>query len=284
MSDAGDNEVSYVKEMLKHPTNVYSFLGAITAAALLSIPFGLGVGALPLIAFLAGEGIASLFVPSSPRFRANVDKKMRQEARERNRMYLVEEITRRVHSNNEGWLQYRRIREVIDSLATLSQHRKTSLTDRDVERLDDASLNFLGLWLAKLVIKERRASIDIEDLVNRVADIDVKIEEARSPDERRRLAKARDDLDRILSRRRALDSRATEVDAAFLSMIDTFEEVYQQIATSPTSNEVARYLDEAVDRLTIEEGLDLAVEEELGELYTLRRAQGARRAAAEGGR
>ena len=278
MSGDDDKKVSYVKEMLKHPTNVYSFLGAVTAAAILSIPFGLGIGALPLIAFAAGEGIASLFVPSDPRFRANVDKRMRGEAREKNRMYLVQEITRRVHSSDEGWLKYRRIREVIDSLTEVAQHRKTSLTEREVERLDDASLNFLGLWLAKLVIKERRASIDTQDLAARMADIDLTIEETQSAEERRRLSKARDDLERIFNRRKSLDSRATSVDAALLSMIDTFEEVYQQIATAPTSPEVQRHLDDAVDRLTIEEGLDLAVEEELGEIYTLRRAHAAKQA------
>jgi hypothetical protein len=282
VSDGEDKKVSYVKEMIKHPTNVYSFFGAVTAAAILSIPFGLGIGALPLLAFMAGEGIASLFVPSSPKFRNNVDKRLRGETREKSRMYLVHEITRRVHSSDEGWLKYRRIREVIDSLATVAQHRKTSLTERDVERLDDASLNFLGLWLAKLVIEERRASIDIHQLAEKLANLDVTLEEAEAPEERRRLAKAREDLDRIYSRRKSLDSRATSVDAALLSMIDTFEEVYQQIATAPASPEVQRHLDDAVDRLTIEEGLDLAVEEELGEIYTLRRNNQAKAKAAEG--
>jgi hypothetical protein len=283
VSKTDEDKPSYVKEMVKHPTNVSAFFGALTAAAILSIPFGLGIGVLPLIAFAAGEGIASLFVPSSPRFRANVDKKMRAEAREKSRMYLVQEINRRVHSSDEGWQHYRRIREKIDSLTEVAKHRKTSLTEHDVERLDETSLNFLGLWLAKLVIKERRASIDIDDLAARITDIDLRMEETESADERRRLAKARDDLERIFNRRKSLDTRATSVDAAMLSMIDTFEEVYQQIATAPTSPEVTKHLEEAVERLTIEEGLDLAVEEELGELFTLRRAHAAKKAAAAEG-
>jgi hypothetical protein len=282
VSDRGEEKVSYVKEMLVHPTNVSSFFGALALGAILSIPFGLGVGMLPLIAFAAGEGIASLFVPSSPTFRANVDKKKRAEAREKSRMYLIGEISRRVLSSDDGWQQYRRIREKIDSLTDVARHRKTSLTEADVERLDDTSLNFLGLWLAKLVIKERRASIDIDELAEKIADIDVKLESADAGDERRRLAKARDDLERILGRRKSLDTRATSVDAAMLSMIDTFEEVYQQIATAPTSNEVTKHLEQAVERLTLEEGLDLAVEEELGELFTLRRGQAAKKAAAAG--
>ncbi|MEF8705745.1 MAG: hypothetical protein V5B07_04855 [Candidatus Accumulibacter sp. UW27] len=60
---------SYVKEVLTSQPNLYAFLGSLAVGALLSIPFGFGVGALPLIAFAAGDILAALHVPSLPTFR-----------------------------------------------------------------------------------------------------------------------------------------------------------------------------------------------------------------------
>jgi hypothetical protein len=268
---AKNEKPSYVRAMLLHPTNVSAFFGSLTAAAILSIPFGLGVGALPLIAFAAADGIASMFIPSSPKFRARVDKKIRDEARHDARSHLVTEIQRRVHSNDRGWNGYRRIIEIVTSLKSAARLRDTSLSASDIERLEDAAISYLGLWLAKLVVEERRKAIDLDDILDKITDVDVQIETVETDDERRRLQKARGDLDRIRQRRQALDSRATAVDAAVLAMVDTFEEVYQQVVTSPTSVEVTRHLQEAVERLQLEEGLDLAVEEELGDLYRIRR-------------
>lgn len=267
MAKKSDQKPSYFTEMLKHKYSVYGLFGALAAAAIVSIPFGLGVGMLPLIAFGAAEGIASLFVPSDPRFRRKVDKKYRDKSRHEVRSHLVSEIQRRVFTEDAGWNAYRRIQEIISSLKSVATHRDTSLSEMDVERLEDSANQYLGLWLAKLVVEERRAAIDIDELLQKIANIDIQIENASTPDERRRLEKARTDLDRIRVRRQALDSRATSVDAATLAMVDTFEEVYQQVVTSPTSPEVSRHLQDAVDRLTLEEGLDLAVAEELGDIY-----------------
>ena len=38
----------YVREVLTSQANLYAFLGSLAAAALLSIPFGFGIGAVPV--------------------------------------------------------------------------------------------------------------------------------------------------------------------------------------------------------------------------------------------
>ena len=54
-----EKQPSYLKEMLASQGNLYAGLSSMAAAALLSIPFGFGIAALPLIAFAAGELIAA---------------------------------------------------------------------------------------------------------------------------------------------------------------------------------------------------------------------------------
>ncbi len=76
---------SYLREMLASQGNVYALLVSLAAGALLSIPFGFGVGAIPLIAFAAGETIAAMYGPASITFRERVDRRYRDAARQASR-------------------------------------------------------------------------------------------------------------------------------------------------------------------------------------------------------
>lgn len=269
-----DEAVSYLKEMVKHPASVYGLLGMIALGAVASIPLGLGVGVIPLLAFAAGESIAALFVPNSPVFREMVDRKKRAERRENFRDHLTEKVEAKVGGDHPHWSVYHRMRERLDSLREIAANRSTSLSPYDVERLDEATVDYLGLWLARLVMSERRNTLDERGIRSRIESIDQQLEDAARV-ERKRLAKARQDLERILKRRSSLSARETAVEAAMLSMSDTFEEVYQRVMTDPTSTDVAQELQNAVERLGIEEELDFAVEEELGDLLQTRRKRAA---------
>ena len=158
------------------------------------------------------------------------------------------------------------MRERVASLTALATSSKTALSERDVERLDDATVDYLGLWLAWLVMAERWREVDEEGLLRKLKAIDDQIESTQDAVERKRLAKARTDLDRILTRRRGLWSRATEVEAKMLAMADTLEEVFQRVVTNPGSSDAANELQEAVERMKVEEEIDLAVDSELDEL------------------
>ena len=273
-------EISYLKEMITSPTSVYGLLGTLTAAALLSIPLGVGIAAIPVLFFGAIQAVAALFIPSSPIFQAKVQKRRRTERRENSRSHLVEEIERR-DTSGEGqfhWRSYHRMRERVESLTQIAHNRQTAMSERDVERLDDATVDYLGLWLAWLVMAERWQNVDEDGIAKRISAIDRQIEKLDDSMERRRLEKARADLARILARRKTLWGRATEVEAKMLAMTDTLEEVYQRVITNPNSDDATTQLQEAVERMKVEEEIDMAVDAELDSLLGRSQAAAASKA------
>ena len=273
-------EISYLKEMITSPTSVYGLLGTLTAAALLSIPLGVGIAAIPVLFFGAIQAVAALFIPSSPIFQAKVQKRRRTERRENSRSHLVEEIERR-DTSGEGqfhWRSYHRMRKRVESLTQIAHNRQTAMSERDVERLDDATVDYLGLWLAWLVMAERWQNVDEDGIAKRISAIDRQIEKLDDSMERRRLEKARADLARILARRKTLWGRATEVEAKMLAMTDTLEEVYQRVITNPNSDDATTQLQEAVERMKVEEEIDMAVDAELDSLLGRSQAAAASKA------
>lgn len=271
MSHPPPKQPSYLQEMILHPTNGYLALGSVLAGALLSFPFGVGIGLLPVIGFAAGEGIASLFVPSHPRFREWVDKKYRTRSREEARAHLEEELLRRVPDEDSSyWLTYERMQTRIDSLTRMAAKQDTQLSPRDVEALDDASVKFLGYWLAMLTIADRRSRIDTEALVDRLQHIEAGLEAATSRSERARLQKTQSDLEALIRRRSTLQTRQAEVETAMLTMADALEEVFQQVVSNPNGPQVGTQLREAAERMRAEEALDHAIDDELDDFLSSR--------------
>lgn len=276
----GGEEINYLKEMITSQTSVLGGLSALAAGAILSIPLGLGFAAIPVLGYAAAQAIAALFVPSSPVFRQKVELRKRRESREQARQHLGQEITSRVGADASNWATYQRMCDRLESLRELVKHRESALSEPDVERLEDATVDYLGLWLARIVMSERRNTVDVRKLQRKIAQIVAQIERTESALEARKLEKAKADLERILNRQDALWTRETSVEAAMLSMADTFEEVYQRLMTNPKSVDVAEQLNSAVDRMAIEEELDLAVDRELDELLHKRRKAARRKSSA----
>lgn len=270
MAKKDKKKPSYLKEMLLHPINGYAAGAAVIAGAVLSIPFG-AVGLIPVVGFLAGDAIAALFVPSNPNFKEKVDKKHRKKAREEMRAHLVQEVESRAGFEAEGmWNTYHRMRERIDSLQAMAAKHDTQLSERDVEALDDASVKFLGYWLAKLTMADRRNMIDERTLQKSLQDITEQIETAESRSERVRLEKTRTDLEALVKRKRTLVTRMTEVETAMLTMADALEEVYQQVVANPTAPEVGTQLRQAAERMRVEEQLDHAIDDEIDSMLAAR--------------
>jgi len=249
-----DDKPSYLGAMLTSPANINLGLVSVISAAVLSFPFGLAGAALPLIAFGAGEAIAALFIPSSPIFRARVDRRHRAQVRDDRIMHLREEIAERVPADHDNWSTFERLRERIGSVAELTRHRTSSLEASDLERLEDATADYLGLWLAELSMEERLESTDLGSLQRRASNLGERIE-AGDPD-RRSLVKAKSDLDELVQRHRRLASRKAAVDAALLSLPDTVEEIYQTLITTPAAGDARGQLQEAIERLRLEEELE----------------------------
>ncbi len=259
-------QVSYLKEMLASNASISAIAASLVAAAALSFVAPLGVAAIPLVAAAAGQSIAGLFIPSSPVFQARINLRKRRERRDKARQHLMAEISGQVGDDHPNWRTYERMGERLDSLQALADSRASSLTPSMVEQLHDARVDYLGLWLAWLTMRQRWESTDEKALGDRLAQIDTQLDRAESAVDRHHLQKARADLRRILDRRASLWSRATSVEAAMLAMADTFEEVYQRVIANPNSSDVGNTLQDAVERMRVEEQLDLAVESELSDL------------------
>ncbi|MBK6974404.1 MAG: hypothetical protein IPH26_16145 [Sterolibacteriaceae bacterium] len=255
-----ENKPPYLRELLTSQGNVYAVLGAAAAAAVLSIPFGFGVGAIPLIALAAGEAIAAMYVPSSATFRDKVDRKYREAARRSARAHLSEEIQRRAQSRNrtDRTIEtYGRMQQRIESLYRLATDRGTQLSVHDVEKLDDASTDYLYARLALLVIEDRAASIELGDIEARVRNIERELATLHPGMDMKQLHKARDDYAALALRHRRMLSRKTALEAALISIPDQMEEIYQTIIAAPTSHEIGAKLTEAVANLRLREDIEV---------------------------
>lgn len=261
----GEGETSYLGEFLKHQYMLYGLLGTVAAGTFLAIPYDLGIAALPLVAFAGATSLAALFVPGSAHFRHWVNRKNARARRDAIRSHLLGELETRQGAAHPHWNTYHRMCGHVNSLRTLSREGKTALTETDVDKLDDATLDYLGLWLAGMSMAERHRNLQDQRLEDRIQRVENQIESSPEAD-LGRLEKARDDLERLLRSRKRIDSHATAVDANMLAMADAFEEVYQGAIRSTGSRDATTQLQAAVERIRIEEDLGNAIEDDLGDV------------------
>lgn len=252
--------------MLTSQGNMYAGLGSMAAAALLSIPFGFGVGAIPLIAFAAGELIAAMYVPGSIGFRDAVDRRFRSSNRKATRKRLLEEIQARIKkkgSFDQTFNTWLRMTERVDSLYRHAADTRTNLAVIEIERLDDATLEYLCIWLARLVMEDRAESVNMKEIEQRVSVIDRELAAARPGVDSRQLQKARAEYVALVERHNRMLSRKTAIEAAMLSMPDQMEEIYQTIMTTPASEDVGSRLEDSIEKLRLQEDIEAELSGEI---------------------
>lgn len=254
-----DEKPSYVRELLTSQGNLNAGLGTLAAASVLSIPFGFGIGAIPLVLFAAGEIIAALYVPSSIKFRDNVDRKWRTRERAATRQRLLAEIearARRTTVFQETMNAYSRMTSRVASLYSRADDPQTRLSHGDVERLDDVTIQFLYMLLASLVMDERGDAIKPREIEDRIAFLAQEIAAPKPGADLRQLQKARAEYVAILQRHNRMVSRKRALDAAMLSMPDQLEEIYQTIMTTPLSEDVGSQLEQSIAKLRLQEDIE----------------------------
>lgn len=259
-----EEQPSYLWAMLTTPLNVNLFLATLASSTFLSIPYGAPGAILPLLAFAAGEAIAAMFIPPSSTFRAKVDRKLKLKRREAAAMHLRGEIARRCTEHDPRWDIYRNLQERVGSLREMGSHRRSALSEKDLERIEDTAIDYLGLWLAELSMDERQDSVNERDVERRLAEIGKRIDNG--AEDERSLRKARADLEELLLRHRRLASRKSAVEAALLSLPDAVEEIYQAIITNSSVAEGGVRLSEAIERLRLEEELESSTSAEIEKL------------------
>jgi len=256
---------SYLKEMLLSPTNINMSLGSAVVAGALSIPFGIPAAVVVGIAWLAGESIASMYVPALSTFRAACDQRARTQRRAGIIEDLSAEIRARGSDGDRNWDVLAQMRERISFLREIAKNRDIPLAAADIDRLDDACVDFLGLWLSHLAMEERERSADDVAIDRRLKDIEQRLAKQPERTEQVSLEKARGDLHEMLRRHQRIGTRKAAVEAALLSIPDAVEEIYHMVISAPTSGAQADRLQDAINRLHMEESLETTVNDELGD-------------------
>ena len=278
--------ISYFKEMLGHPVSLVGGMGSVIAGVGVLVVTGTFSFALvPALLYLGASALAALFIPSSPVFREYINRGKRAQARDEERDLLIAELQQRFRLDDWGdvrndsynlssyWDRYQRMLTHLASLKQLASTRDNSITYQAVERLDQASLDFLRLLYTKLIIVERLRNSNGKELAGQLRNLQEQIDGAESALERRRLEAAKAELERVQNRSSRMRVKDSTTVAAMISISDTFEEVYERIVSSPTSG-VTETLLEAEDRLNVEEEMELEADEEIDNL--VKRRLGAR--------
>jgi len=272
-------DISYFKELIGHPLSLSGLLTAITAGAILSVGFGLAPAAIPVVLFMGAQAVASLFIPSSPVFQEYVQRKKRAEHREALREHLQAQIMDRARefhlSEWEDLVRYRQrytqMRDRLKAILHVAGGGGPGLSPYDIEKLDDATVDYLRLIYSRILLHQRLHSAETDTTERQLADIDYELLQSHGAADRKRLEQARSDLQRMLERRAALPAKDAATAAQLITMSEAFEEIYHRLTTDPSSAGVGEFLREATERLSIEEELALSVDDEM-EALTRRRA------------
>lgn len=244
---------NYLMEMLSTQANLWCGLGAAATGVLMSFPYG-SAGFIPVVLYGAFAVVAGLVIPEMPTFKEKVDKKYREQARQNAANHLKEQILKYADNEDSNWNVYYKMVERIHSLNDFAKNVNSHFSERDLEKMLDASINYLGMWLALLVMEERIQNIDERDLKNKLALCEKQLKDAGG--DKRRIEKTRTEILAILQRHAAIPAKKTAVETAMFSIRDAVEEIYQTTVTSQSSGEATNRLKEAVDRLHIEEALE----------------------------
>ncbi len=243
---------SYLGAFLKHPTNRVSLLAAVVVGIFASIPLGwAGLATVGVVA-LGTEILAALTIPSMPSFQASVDRKQHQQMRAQRRLQLLTEISN--HGDTRALDTYQHMAERVHALYQTASDSRTTLSRADVDKLEDLTVDYLGLCAANLSLKQRKDNASEEVAAKRIASIQTQLQNQNLPDdEQRQLRAALNEYTEVVQRARRLAARRNALEATLIALPDKMEEVYQLVITSPYSSEMGGKLEESLSRLRIAE-------------------------------
>ena len=255
---------SYLGAFLKHPHNRVALLVSAVAAIFASIPFGWPGLALVGVVTLGTEILAALAIPELPSFRASVDRQQHQQARAQRRLTLLNELSN--SGETSALATYQHMVGRVQALYQTAGDSRTTLTREDVEKLEDLTVDYLGLCVVNSSLKQRKDRANEDVVLKRIANIQAQLKDATLPDEEaRQLRSALAQYTETMNRSRRLAVRRSALEATLMAMPEKMEEVYQLVITSPYSSEMGGKLEESLARLRIAE--EVAAEFETPESF-----------------
>ncbi|HSW06764.1 hypothetical protein [Aquabacterium sp.] len=248
---------------LKHPVNTALSLGLLTVSLGLSLPWGADGLGLGLLALAAVELVGLVIVPSLPPFRAWVDKRDRVNARHARHEQLSQEIAS--HGGSPHVERYAQMCSRVTSLYRMAGDSSTALTEREVEQLDDLTLDYLRMCLSDAVMRGG-AKVDLTSAVShKLRDVQRRLDAGGlGRDDEQQLRQAKADYEEAIARQSRMEARRSALEASLVSMPVRLEEVYQMVMSSPRAGNLGQMLEESVSKLRLAEEAALDVEHALG--------------------
>jgi hypothetical protein len=248
---------------LKHPVNKAVALGMLGASVLLSLPWGgdgLGLG---LLALAAVQMVGLVFVPGLPTFQMAVDKADRQAAREARRQRLLQEID--THGGSAHLRSYAQMCERVASLYRTASDRSTALTEREVEQLDELTVDYARMCLSDAVARGADKGDPVAVVTRKLREVESRLAgKGLGRDDEQQLQQAKADYEEAIARHQRMNARRSALEASLVSMPVRMEEVFQMVMSSPQAGNLSQLLEESVSKLRLAEEAALDMEHALG--------------------
>ncbi len=243
---------SYLGAFLKHPINRVAWLAVGCAAIFASIPLGWSGLALVGVIGLGAEALAALAIPGLPSFRAWVEREQQRQTRDQRRSQLLSELNS--YGDANALDTYQQMCNRVQALYQTANDSRTTLTRADVEKLDDLTVDYMGLCVVSLSLKQRKDRANEDVVLKRIAGLQAQLQsKGLAEEEERQLRSALAEYTEVMNRARRLAVRRSTLEATLLSMPDKMEEVYQLVITSPYSSDMGGKLEESLSRLRVAE-------------------------------
>ncbi len=248
---------------LKHPYNRLLALGIVGASVVLSVPWGGDGFGLGMLALAAAQMIGMAVVPGLPSFQLSVDRQDRMRAREVRREGLLLEV--KAHGGSVHLRSYEQMCARVASLYRTARDRGTALTLREVEQLDDLTVDYLRMCLSDAVAKGGDKAELAAGVVRKLREVENRIGAgALNREDEQQLLRAKADYEEAIARQTRMASRRSALEASLVSMPVRMEEVYQMVMTSPRAGNLGQLLEESVSKLRLAEEAAQDIERMVG--------------------
>jgi hypothetical protein len=248
---------------LKHPVNKAVALGMLGASVLMSLPWGgdgLGLG---LLALAAIQLVGLVFVPGLPTFQATVDKADRQAGRNARRERLLQEID--AQGGSAHLRSYGQMCERVASLYRTASDRSTTLTEREVEQLDELTVDYARMCLSDAVARDTDKGDPLAVVTRKLREVENRLAgKGLGRDDEQQLRQAKADYEESIARHQRMGARRSALEASLVSMPVRMEEVFQMVMSSPQAGNLGQLLEESVSKLRLAEEAALDMEHALG--------------------
>jgi hypothetical protein len=235
-------------------------LGAAAASVLASFPFGVDAMVLGLLALVTVEIVGFATVPPLARFQAAVDRDILQEEREARRRSLLKEIS--LHDVSEYLPQYEQMYARVKSLYRIAADSVTTLTQREVEQLDNLTIDYLAMCLSDALMKEHDGPAITATVSKKVKQLENKLLNASlAKDEEQQLRRAKAEYDEVMARQERMTLRRSNLEASLISMPVKMEEVYQMVVTAPRAGNLGQLLEDSIAKLRVAEEVALNLDD-----------------------